>query len=98
MLAGNGASNEGSHIHRGEGGVPPLPSWVVATEGSSMQVWWRVCVDLDRTGQPLGISAERHDEASTLEVRTATPGPFDTADEAWCQALKLADLQLALFP
>jgi hypothetical protein len=58
-----------------------------------MEVFTRICVDLDQHGQPIGTSWERHVDGTRIEFGTGTvPGPFDTCEEAFgtiiaeCQA------------
>jgi hypothetical protein len=46
--------------------------------------WTRLCVDIDRTGKPIGTSWEKHIDQTTVEFGTGPqPEPFDEAVEAW---------------
>ena len=64
-----------------------------------MKVWHRLCVDLDATGGPVGVSVEAHTEDGPVRMSTEACGPFDTLDDAIGQVVELhrAMLPLTLF-
>lgn len=62
-----------------------------------MGTWTRLCVDLDRQGHPVGASLERHHDDETTYVTCATPGPFQTPEEAFASLLAIVPVQAVLF-
>lgn len=55
--------------------------------------WFRVCVDLDAQGNPVGTSYEHHVDQETVSFGTGPlPGPFDSPAEAF-DAVLLAVIQ-----
>lgn len=46
--------------------------------------WYRICVDIDSTGGPIGASYELHSNDLVRGVHVLpSPGPFDTVEEAF---------------
>lgn len=64
--------------------------------------WYRLCVDVDQAGNPIGISAELHlDDEPIAELRVGQPGPFtdraEAVEELWSQVLWLKGEHRSLF-
>lgn len=47
-----------------------------------MRTFFRLCLDLDRAGQPLGASYEVHDDQEVRTFGTVLVGPFDSREDA----------------
>lgn len=64
-----------------------------------MNIWYRLCVDVDESGQPLGLSYERHlGEKKLLTVKVLLDtGPFDTSEDAFAALLAQIPRQGVLF-
>lgn len=62
-----------------------------------MQIWRRLCVDIDRAGNPIGWSVEHHQGEEAVRITCGTPEPFDSVHEALETALGAAEVQPPLF-
>jgi len=60
--------------------------------GVSEWTWRRVCVDIDRACNVVGISCEWHDANTMQAVLVAGPAPFQTPAEAFEEAANLVPL------
>lgn len=65
--------------------------------------WLRLCVDLDRAGNPIGASIEQRDDREPLSLLVLPlPEPFATPVEVFLEVLGEAHdrygVQLSLFP
>lgn len=69
--------------------------------GVSDRRWFRLCVDVDDLGHPIGSSLEVHAGDDVLRVTALeAPGPFDTPADVLAVALELSKRywRLTLFP
>lgn len=62
-----------------------------------MGLWYRLCVDVDRAGNVIGASYERHRDDQVDRVHVTAVGPFDTRHEALDQLWDELELQGRLF-
>lgn len=63
--------------------------------------WFRLCVDVDESGHPIGSSFEVHEGHAMLQVTVEPPpGPFDTLHEVVerVEAQVVRWRRLTLFP
>lgn len=64
------------------------------------EMWYRLCVDVDRSGQVLGASYETREDDRVCRIVTMAQndlGPFDSPLDAFRKVLDIAPLQLRLF-
>jgi len=69
--------------------------------GVSPERWFRLCVDVDEQGHPIGASLEVHQgEACVAITVEPQPGPFDTPHEVLDSVLATSYryTRLTLFP
>jgi hypothetical protein len=63
--------------------------------------WFRLCIDVDESGHPIGSSFEVHEGQAMLQVTVEPlPGPFDTTHEVMerLEASAANWRRLTLFP